>query len=352
MPGQDRYGLRDLGAPWYAGSPSFLRAPWVEPVDVPEGLIAIAGIPTDSFSGQRAGARWGPKAIREASLWIAGSWGSQTDIGYMSSRTGDIVRWPATARVVDTGDVPIILNDPPALIEAASDHIAMASRRSRVTVTLGGDHFINYPSFVGVVRAWRDRMPDLRVAYLHVDSHSDFFDEVTYMGRFNHATSARRVSELPEITRMAWFGINGETSLEPSQFMLMKDRGFRVATSYFARHVGPTAAMERVVDYLMDGSDILYVSVDIDVVLGAFAPATHSLTFEALTAQEFLESLRVLSRLDNLVGFDLCEVAPTIDRSQRTERLAAAAIVTVIGDSLFDVEVGRPATELAEVFWN
>ena len=141
------------------------------------------------------------------------------------------------------------------------------------------------------------------------------------------------------------------TSLEPNQFAVMKERGFRIATSYFARSIGPTASMERVVNYLLDGSDILYVSIDIDAVLGAYAPATHSLTFEALTAQEFLESLRVLAALDNLVGLDLCEVAPTIDRSQRTERLAAAAIVTVIGNRLFDVESGRPASEMADVFW-
>ena len=112
----------------------------------------------------------GTKAIREASLWIAGSWGSQTDIGYMSSRTGDVVKWPTDTRVFDTGDVPILLNNVTAQIEAASDHIAVASRQSAVAGdgTRGGDHYVNYPSFVGVVPRGTIANPDseLRISTL------------------------------------------------------------------------------------------------------------------------------------------------------------------------------------------
>jgi agmatinase len=265
--------------------------------------------------------------------------------------TGEVSGWPIRFPVVDTGDVPIFQTDIPAQIAAAAEHIHAASLTSSVTVTLGGDHFVAYPAFEGVVRAWRERTTNLKVGYLHIDSHSDFFDEITILGRYNHGTCVRRISEIDEVQRIAWFGLNGASIVEPGQFDVMRSRHFRACTAYYAHEVGIPAALSNVLDYVTDGVDILYTSIDIDVVNGAYAPATHSPVFEGLSAQELLEALRILTRVDCLVGVDLCEVAPPIETSQRTERLGALAIMTVLGHRLTEVYTTIDRAELSRVFW-
>jgi agmatinase len=347
---QDRFGVRDLGAPWYAGSPSFMRSRWVEPSEVPDGYVAVVGMPIDAWNLARGGTRWGPRAMREASLYPSMMWGIQPDTGYISSRTGQLTTWPSELRLVDTGDVVIRPADEAAQTEGAMQHIAAASLTSQLTLTLGGDHYVSYPAFAGVMQSWRERKSGIKAGYLHIDSHADFFDQTAMLGRYNHSTCARRVSEIPEVTRMAWFGINGETSLEPNQFQVMRDRGFQVCTSYYSHNVGMRESMEQLVDYLTDGVNLLYVSVDIDVVTGAHAPSTHTPTFESLSAIEFLDALRVLSSVDNLVGADMCEVAPTIDPSQRTERLALAGLLAMVGHRILDVGEQYPDDELRRVF--
>ena len=149
---QDRYGVRDLAAPWYAGSASFLRAPWVQPTAAPPGDVAIAGMPVDQFATSvgHTGMRLGPRRIREASLFLAGYHGIQADIGISDFGSGVVWAWPDRLPLVDTGDVPIIPHDVAAQVAAAADHIAAASRTSGLTVTLGGDHFVAYPATLGV----------------------------------------------------------------------------------------------------------------------------------------------------------------------------------------------------------
>jgi agmatinase len=289
--------------------------------------------------------------MREASLYPAMMWGIQLESGYMSSRTGQLTNWPAEFRVVDTGDVVIRPADVSAQTDGAIAHITAASRTSGLTLTLGGDHYVCYPAFAGVMAGWRERKSGIKAGYLHIDSHADFYDQTTMLGRYNHSTCARRVSEVPEITRMAWFGINGETSLEPNQFQVMHDRGFRVCTSYYSHRIGIRESMEMVLDYVTEGVDLVYVSIDIDVVTGAHAPATHTPTFESLSAAEFLEALRAVSAIDNLVGIDMCEVAPAIDPSQRTERLAVTGIFATLASRIFQIDDRYSDEQLRRVFF-
>ena len=110
---QDRYGIRDLAAPWYAGSASFLRAPWVAPTAVPGGHIAVAGMPVDQYAttAGHTGMRHGPRKIREASLFLAGYHGIQADVGISDFQSGVVRAWPDHLRLVDTGDVPVLPND-------------------------------------------------------------------------------------------------------------------------------------------------------------------------------------------------------------------------------------------------
>jgi agmatinase len=348
---QDRYGIRDLAAPWYAGSASFLRAPWTAPTAVPDGYIAIAGMPVDQYAttAGHTGMRHGPRKIREASLFLAGYHGIQSDVGISDFQTGIVRAWPERLPVVDTGDVPVLPNDTPAQVAGAVDHLAAATRTSGLTVTLGGDHFVAYPATLGAITGLRERRAGIRLGYLHVDSHTDFVDFHHQSGRFHHGSAARRVAEVPELTRMAWFGVNAMT--QPNQVAVMYERGFRVATAAYVETVGPGEAMTKVLDYLLDGTDALYVSVDIDVVNSSDAPATSAPGFRGISARALIEALGVLAAADGLVGMDLCEVNPEFDLSGRTEQLAVDAILAVIGDRIFDRVGELPAEQLAAILF-
>jgi arginase family enzyme len=350
MAEMDRHGVRDLNAPWYAGSPSFARAPIVDPGAVPQGDVAVIGLPIDEYatSSQRSGMRWGPRRIREASLRWVRYYGTETDAGILDIRGGRVTNWPERMPIVDAGDAPVIHHDVHGQIEAARDYIGSASRTSSVTVTLGGDHFVAYPAADGVISAWRERQPNLRVGFLHIDSHTDFVDDRLGQGKYNHGTCVRRIAEIPEVRRIAWFGLNGTS--EPNQFQLMKERGFRAFTSFYTHRVGPEKSMSDALDYVLDGVDILYVSIDIDVVNNAHAPATGSSVFEGLSGHEFMDAMRTLATADALAGIDMCEVDPDIDGSWRTELLASSALLTVLGRRLYrEVDV-IPRDELREVF--
>lgn len=346
----DRFGVKDLNAPWYSGSPSFARAPWVEPDQVPSGAIAIAGMPIDEYatSSQRSGMRWGPRRIREASCRQIRFYAQTKDVGLLNVRTGGITAWPERSPIVDTGDAPVIHHDIDGQMAAGRDHVTLASQTSSITVTLGGDHVVAFPAADGVIHAWRERKPDLKVGYLHIDSHMDFVDEKIGLGRVEHGTSARRVSEIPEVKRMAWYGLN--SSSEPNQFNLMKDRGFKAFTAWHIHRVGADESMRQAIDYVTDGVDILYVSIDIDVVNNAHAPATGSAVFEGLSGNEFMESMRKLNSVENIVGVDMCEVAPEIDGTSRTELLAAGALIALLAPRLLEIKGVVPQDELREVF--
>ena len=347
---QDRFGVRDLNAPWYAGVPTFARARSVRPEDVPTGEVAIVGVPIDEFatSSQRSGMRWGPRRIREASLRQARYLATTTDIGLLDIRSGRVTGWPDHMPMVDTGDAPVIHHDVQGQLDAISAHVRSASLTSSVTVTLGGDHVVAFPAARGVVEAWRDRQAGLKVGFLHLDSHTDFTDERRGQGRYHHGTCVRRVSEMPEVKRIAWFGLNSTS--EPNQHSLMRERGYKAYTAFHAHRVGAAASMREALDYVTDGVDVLYVSIDIDVVNNAHAPATGSSVFQGLSGDEYLDAISELARASSLVGIDLCEVDPEIDGSWRTELLAASSLLSLLGPRIYRQEAAIPADELRAVF--
>ena len=86
-----------------------------------------------------------------------------------------------------------------------------------------------------------------------------------------------------------------------------------------------------------DGTDAVYVSVDIDVVDASHAPGTGAPVFEGITASDLLEAMSIISEYDCVKALDLCEVAPPIDPNGNTAYLAASGLIGFLGDYLFDV---------------
>lgn len=348
---QDRFGFRNLASPGYVGVPTFMRAPYVQPGDVPEGYVAFVGAPLDTFATTvgETGMRYAPNAIRAASLYGVGYHGIQSDTALSDFDSARLVTWPDEMRVVDAGDIPVIPNDPTAQVEAGAQYISEVSRRAGLTITVGGDHFAGYPATVGVTEAWIADHPGTKVGYVHIDSHTDFVDFHHQTGRFHHGSVVRRIAELDHITKIGWFGINSNT--QPDQLSAMFENGYRVATANFVREIGARAAMERVLDYALDGTDALYVSMDIDVINASDAPGTSATIFSGLPALDVLDALGELASVDRLIGFDLCEVNPTLDPTGRTTALAASVIDAVVAPRVYEYVGELPREQLDAVLF-
>jgi arginase family enzyme len=224
-------------------------------------------------------------------------------------------------------------------IDAIVDPVSRLVARNVFPVLLGGDHFIPYPGFLGVVEGLRRREENVKVGFLNLDGHFDLWDEFKDLGRLNHGTFARRIAEHEAVGNMVWWGLNGNNILQPDQLELCRDRGFvgyRVPT---IRRRGVTETIREALEKAADGATHLYVTFDIDATDGAFAPGTNSLTFGALTSGEVLEAISVIPECDVLAAFDVAEMLPRFDtRAGHTARLACHAILSVIQDRVLDSE--------------
>lgn len=337
---------------WYAGSTTFYRAPECAVDDLPDASVAVLGVPLDSWTLGRNGQRYAPRAIRAASLYLAGYYGLQVEpVGYVNVQSGDVWTVPDRPRLFDVGDVRLHQGDVAAQTESIASSVAAITSRGAMPVVLGGDHYVPYPSFLGFARGLRERIAHPKVGFLNLDGHFDLWDEFRDMGRFNHGTFARRISEQAAVGNMVWWGLNGTNIMEPDQFELCRDRGFAGYTVGSIRRRGVEATIREALDIASDGADAVYVTFDIDVTDGAYAPGTHSIVVDGLSAGEVLAALGVIGEHELVQAFDVCEMIPQYDvGGGRTARYAAHAILAVIGDRILDAEARFDASELARVF--
>jgi len=287
-------------SPRYAGLTTFARLPRRE--DVPRCDVAVLGVPFDSGVTYRPGARFGPSHIRQASRLLK-PYNPQLDVSPFAGQ-----------QVVDAGDVPANPFDIAVAvreIESAARELIDAGAR---LVTLGGDHTIAYP----LLRAHHRRYGP--VALLHFDAHLDTWD--TYFDApMTHGTPFRRAAEegLFVPGHSAHVGIRGSL-YSPND--LVEDAGFGFTVVRCADFV--RRSVDDVVGQLRSaiGDRPLYVSIDVDVLDPAHAPATGTPEAGGMTSRELLEVLRGLDGA-NLVGADIVEVSPAYDHAEITGVVAA-----------------------------
>jgi agmatinase len=285
----------------YAGIATFGRAPHVPSAAGAD--VAILGVPYDSSTSYRAGARFGPRAIREQSLLL---W------GYNNAQRVAPFR---TLKVVDLGDVDVVPPD----IAATHQQIELAAGRaieagSRL-VTLGGDHSISLP----LLRAHARRHGPMAV--VHFDAHPDTWDSEYPGQRYSHGTPFKRALEegLMDPSAYVQIGIRGPTN-GPEDYEDALTLGARMVTldEFRRRDLADVTKEIRAVV----GTKPVYVTLDIDVVDPAFAPGTGTPEVGGLSSYEILQLVRGLRGL-NTIGFDLVEVSPPYDHAGITSILAA-----------------------------
>ena len=329
--------------PYYGGLVSFFRTPGIEIEQITEGLAVVAGIPIDNgVTYGRARARFGPRAIREASLRdLFEPGGSEEETTFVDIVKGTASRLKKKPEVADLGDFNIYPTDLMKTTDSVIQGMTEVVKRGAFAVVLGGDHYVTYPSFTGFAKGIAERTPNARLGYIHIDSHTDFWDDFAPLGgRYNHGTMARRISENAMVSykNMAWVGLNHVLSVD--QARLKRDHNLKMMTYLDNRERGIEQVMQEAMDVASDCADAVYVSVDIDVIDGSESPGTGGPPVNGIRAEEFLDAMDMLSRYKEMAAIDLCEVSPEHDHTGRTEMLASRGLIAVLRPRLYEtVEV-------------
>jgi len=289
--------------PRYAGPSTFCRLPELR--DVPYCDVAILGIPFDSGTSYRPGARFGPQAIRQASRHLRTNFHPAYDTEPFK-----------TIQVADAGDVacnPYNIEEAIAQIEVTADELY---QKAPAIISLGGDHTIAVPLLRSINKVVG------QVALVHFDAHLDTWD--TYFGApYTHGTPFRRAAEenLFNDDASMHVGIRGPL-YSPDDLANDEELGFKVVHCDELEAHGVDHVVKRIRDRV--GDNPLYLSIDIDVLDPSHAPGTGTPEIAGITSRELVGILRGLQGL-NLVAGDVVEVAPAYDHAEITS-LAAATI--------------------------
>ena len=274
--------------------------------------VAVLGAPFDFGTQWRAGARFGPRGIRDASTLFSfghsGAYDHEDDVTYLSE----------DVKIVDIGDADIIHTDTIKSHKNIEKGVRSILKAGALPVVLGGDHSVNIPC----VNAFSDSGP---IHILQIDAHLDFVDE-RHGVKYGHGNPMRRAAEKNYVTGLTQVGIRNVSSTSKEGYEDAKAMNSDILSVRQTRKIGPKNLVGRI-----PKDSNVYVTIDIDAFCPSIAPGTGTPSHGGFLYYEVLEILQHLSKQNKVVGIDLVEVAPDYDHSGSTTILAAQILLNFLG---------------------
>ncbi len=296
----------------FVGIATFGKRPYVEDWSAIDADVAVLGAPYDFGTQYRSGARFGPRAVREASTLFsfghAGAYDHEDDAVYLG----------ADVRMIDMGDADIIHTDTiksHANIEAG---VRAALAGGALPVVIGGDHSVNIPC----IEAYQGQ-GDIHI--LQIDAHLDFVD-VRHGVTHGHGNPMRRAAEKSYVTGLTQVGIRNVSSTARAGYGDARAMGSDILSVRQARALGAQAVAQRIPKRAR-----VYITIDIDAFCPSIAPGTGTPSHGGFFYYEVLEMLQAVARRNDIVGIDLVEVAPDYDPTGSTAILAAQVLLNLLG---------------------
>ncbi|CAO3441055.1 agmatinase [Azospirillum endophyticum] len=297
----------------FVGFCTFGKSPIATDWDRIDADVAVLGAPFDAGTQWRAGARFGPRAIREASTLFsfghAGAYDHEDDIVYLPQDG---------CRMVDIGDADIVHTDTVRSHANIEQGVRKILAAGALPVVLGGDHSINIPC----IAAFSGEEP---FHLVQIDAHLDFVDE-RHGVRHGHGNPMRRAAERPWVSGLTQLGIRNVSSTARDGYDDARAMGSDILSVRQIRKLGVEAVVERI-----PPGRRCYLTIDIDGFDPSIAPGTGTPSHGGFTYYEVLELLDGIARRNPVVGIDLVEVAPDYDHTGGTAILGAQLLMNVIG---------------------
>jgi agmatinase len=314
--------------PTYTGAVAWCKRPVVE--DVEELMrrradVAIIGAPFDDAVSYRPGARFGPRAIRQAT-YTQGGYSLQLDVAPFE-----------VLDVVDAGDANIV----PAWLERSH---AMIFRKvlevastGAIPVVLGGDHSITWPSASAVAQV---RAPGT-VGIVHFDAHADTAaDDWGVLA--GHGTPMRRLIESGAVAGRNFVQVGLRGYWPPAEVLeWMHEHGLRWHLMREIEERGAEAVVDDAIAEALDGPGSIYLSVDIDVLDPGMAPGTGTPEPGGLLTRELLRAVRRIVGAVELAGMDVVEVSPPYDHAEVTAAAAHRVVLEAVSALALKRQAGK-----------
>ncbi|CAN8096433.1 unnamed protein product [Discula destructiva] len=326
----------------YAGIGSFAHLKYAKCLTTPSELfdIAIIGAPFDTAVSYRPGARFGPRAIRQASS-------RQTTFRGFNPRA-NINPYQNWATILDCGDIPIVPVDNAIALKQMTEAFMELGSRPTLSpllhkpklITLGGDHSLALPALRAL-----NKIHGKPLRVLHFDAHLDTWHPAKYpsswlsdQAHFNHGSMfwlAGNEGLLVNDTTRPSVHAGLRTRLSGDGWDDFEDDSAQNWLRVQADDIDEigTAGVIRTILDAIPRDDPVYLSVDIDVLDPAFAPGTGTPEPGGWTTRELIRILRGIEGL-NVVGADVVEVAPAYQGRGEETALAAAQVVYEILSSV------------------
>ena len=308
----------DYDLPTYVGPTTFSNLPWVtDPAEIARrGVdVAVIGAPFDDGTSHRPGARFGPRAIREA----------QSASGSLNSLQLDVEPFEVLT-VVDAGDaniVPSWTERGHALIHRKVRDVAATGA---IPIVLGGDHSITWPSASAVAEVRHPRS----IGIVHFDAHADTGADLWGV-LASHGTPMRRLIESGAVAgrNFVQVGLRGYWP-PPDVFDWMRDQRMRWHLMREIEERGAEAVIDQAIDEALDGADAVYLSIDIDVIDPGMAPGTGTPEPGGMLTREVLRAVRRIVGAVELAAMDVVEVSPPFDHAEVTAGAANRCVLEAI----------------------
>jgi agmatinase len=293
------------------------RADLDEPGSYANADVIVVGAPFDGGTSHRAGARFGPQAIRMTDYLPHDA--SRPHLALRVDPLRDLT-------VVDAGDVMMPPGEIERSLHALEAAVATAARSGAVPVVLGGDHTIALPDATGVARhvGWG------RVGVLHFDAHADTGD-TQFGSLYGHGTPMRRLLESGAVRpdRFVQIGLRGYWP-DPRVLDWMAEREMRSYEMTEVVRRGLDTVLTEAFEVDTRDCDGVFLSVDIDVVDPGAAPGTGTPEPGGLSARELLDAVRRICLELPLAGMEVVEVSPPYDPAEVTAFLANRVVLEAL----------------------
>ncbi|MGA0542725.1 agmatinase [Neotabrizicola sp. VNH66] len=296
----------------FVGISTFGKRPYQADWSAIRADVAVLGAPFDFGTQFRAGARFGPRGIREASTLFsfghAGAYDHEDGATYLGPEVS----------IVDIGDADIVHTDTEKSHANIETGVRAILDAGALPVVLGGDHSVNIPC----IRAFEGRGP---IHILQIDAHLDFVD-VRHGVRHGHGNPMRRAAEKDYVTGITALGIRNVSSTAKDGYEAARAMGDDILSVRQVRKLGTMGVVDRI-----PKDARLYVTIDIDGFCPSIAPGTGTPSHGGFLYYEVLEILQQVAQRHEVVGIDLVEVAPDYDHTGSTAILAAQVLLNFLG---------------------